>query len=435
MLPVTPVARELAAPVMPLLGGRIRVDRFVAEGGFGRVYQGHHIALDRPVAVKVLKVPPEYGAEARAVFCERFAQEARIIARLDHPAIVRALDFGVVGLSDGETAPYMVLDWIDGVPLADRMAARRAEGRPFDRAEVLGLLAPVMEAIAVAHAQGIVHRDITPRNLMVVETAAGPSLRLLDFGIAKVMEPDAAEARDDTFTHTAMLAFSPRWAAPEQASRGRTGPWTDVHALGLLCTAMLTGERPYRGPTETLYTEIFSAARPSPATFGLDAGAWEPVLARAVALRPDERQPDVASLLRELAAALRPPAPPVRAALPSTAYALAGALLALLLVALGSLVGDRHRGSSPSAPPPAPTSVVAVLAPVEPAVSPVVAPAPAPALRPASERPPAVRAARLLRREGAVPAGRTDPRPMPGVRDEAPTAPARPRIQPMREYP
>lgn len=472
-------ALEHAPAEVPTLDARIRIDRFVAEGGFGRVYKGHHRTLDRDVAIKVLKVPAEYGDVARAMFCERFAQEARIIARLDHPAVVRVLDFGVAAMPDGEAAPYMILDWLDGVTLKDLIAARHREGGAFDRDETLRLLTPVMEAVAMAHAQGIVHRDITPGNLMLVETAAGPSLRLLDFGIAKVMEEGhggRADEPEDTQTHTALLAFSPRWAAPEQAGRGRTGPWTDVHALGLLCTAMLTGQRPYRGTREALFREIFSEPRPTPAAFGVDVGAWEPVLSRALSLRTEARQPDAGALLRELqdavfasaptrvvtvpasvraaAIASAPPVPvpvPVPAAsaprVSPTVYAIGGAVAALVLVALGLSVTARR---APAAPPvaTAPVSLPAVRVDLPVPQAPSLAPAPAPALAPTPAPALAQTAPQALpRRSGgrraavvpafAAPAARvTEPAPEPVM--VAPTTeppPSRRRIEPVRSYP
>ncbi len=461
---MTSAAIEELAPEVPILNSNVRVDRFVAQGGFGRVYQGHHRTLDRPVAIKVLKIPPEFGDAARSLFCERFAQEARIIARLDHPAVVRALDFGVAHLGDGEFAPYMVLDWIDGRPLSKVIPARKAEGARFDRDETLRLLTPVMEAVAMAHAMGIVHRDITPGNLMVVETAAGPALRLLDFGIAKVMDGDDAHAAEDTHTQTALLAFSPRWASPEQASRGRTGPWTDVHALGLLCSAMLTCERPYRGSKEEIFKEIFSERRPTPAAFGVDVGAWEPVLARALSLRPEDRQPDAATLLRELQDAIFASAPtrvvrvpasvraglvaPVAAPPPAephahaTLYAAAGALGALLVVALAAFLLTRR------APTASVSTRVVPVAPTQPAPSPYVAPRVASSPSPAViQEAPSRRAAHPTRR--APPAQANAPIDTPTLVEPAPresppresppretvAAPARPRIQPLREYP
>lgn len=432
----------------------VRVDLFVAEGGFGRVYRGHHLTLDRPVAIKLLKVPEEYSEGMRAIFVERFAQEARIIASLDHPAVVRALDFGVTRDAQGRETPYMILDWIDGQTLHRAIGARRETGRPFDRDETLQLLTPVLEALALAHGRGIAHRDITPGNLMLVDTPAGPALRLLDFGIAKVVDdtrPSQPEARDESHTHTALLAFSPRWAAPEQAARGRTGPWTDVHALGLVCTSMLTGERAYRGSNEALFQEIFSERRPTPASFGVDVGTWEPVLARAVALRPESRQPDAPTLLRELQDALSPGAPtrvlhipaqlraPRRAARePSpTFYVAVGVTLTLVVLAGVLTVASRARAPGPGLPAPAtttrpaaPSPPVAVASPVQqlraaPVVDPPVAPRPAASARrrapPRSAEPPATPAA---------------PDPPVERLPERPADPTltRPRIAPLRDY-
>jgi serine/threonine protein kinase len=433
----------------------VRVDLFVAEGGFGRVYRGHHLTLDRAVAIKLLKVPEEYSEGMRAIFVERFAQEARIIASLDHPAVVRALDFGVTRDAQGRETPYMILDWIDGQTLHRAIGARRDTGRPFDRDETLQLLTPVLEALALAHGRGIAHRDITPGNLMLVETPAGPALRLLDFGIAKVVDdtrPSQPEARDESHTHTALLAFSPRWAAPEQAARGRTGPWTDVHALGLVCTSMLTGERPYRGSNEALFQEIFSERRPTPATFGVDVGTWEPVLARAVALRPESRQPDAPTLLRELQDALSPASPtrvlhiPTQLRAPKSAapgrspsfYVAVGVTLTLVVLAGVLSVATRARSAPPAAvPPPAPTTAPVLSAPVAVVAPPVqqlqaapseVVPAAPRALAPGRRRSPP-----RTTESSPPPAVAEAPPERPAERAAEP-APSRPRIAPVREY-
>jgi len=449
-----PAALATATGELPFVHEHVRVDLFVAEGGFGRVYRGHHLTLDRPVAIKLLKVPEEYSEGMRAIFVERFAQEARIIASLDHPAVVRALDFGVTRDVQGRETPYMILDWIDGQTLHRAIGARRDTGRPFDRDETLQLLTPVLEALALAHGRGIAHRDITPGNLMLVDTPAGPALRLLDFGIAKVVDdtrPAQPEARDESHTHTALLAFSPRWAAPEQAARGRTGPWTDVHALGLVCTSMLTGERPYRGSNEALFQEIFSERRPTPATFAMDVGTWEPVLARAVSLRPESRQPDAPTLLRELQDALSPASPTrvlhipaqlrgpkqiARASSP-TFYVAVGVTLTLVVLA-GVLTLATRRPSTPpavtapapAAPPAAPPRPTEFAPPVQhlqpaPPVDPPVTPRPAGTGR---------RRSTPRNTEAAAPAPSVEPQVEHPVERPAEPAPTRPRIAPLREY-
>ena len=147
-------ARDVSLSDVAGLDARIRIDRFVAEGGFGRVYKGHHRTLDRDVAIKVLKIPAEYGDGA---------PDSRTAAPPAQPP-----------------APSLAPGGGGGPPRRPPPPPRRKEGRLFDRDETLQLLTPVLEAVAMAHAQGIVHRDITPGNLMLVETPTGPALRLLD---------------------------------------------------------------------------------------------------------------------------------------------------------------------------------------------------------------------------------------------------------------
>lgn len=454
-------APAVATSELPTVHEHVRIESFVAEGGFGRVYRGHHLTLDRPVAIKVLKVPEEYSEGMRAIFFERFAQEARIIASLDHPAVVRALDFGVAHDAEGREAPYMILDWIDGRTLHRAISERCEAGRPFDRDEVLLLLAPVMEALAQAHARGITHRDITPGNLMLVDGPTGASLRLLDFGIAKVVDdtrPEPSPTRDESHTHTALLAFSPRWASPEQAARGRTGPWTDVHALGLVCVAMLTGERPYRGTNEGLFQEIFSERRPTPAALGFDVGTWEAVLSRALALRPEQRPPDAGTLLRELQDAMAPaaltrvytvpeslraprPVPPAVEARSPWFYVALGVTLTLLAWTLSFTFATRRPGAL-AAPAPRPVTV-APRVEARPAAMPA-----APAIQPIAVAPSVPTSARAQASPGhrrrvteprsvavdLTPAPTPIPTPAEAPRAEAPDRARGPRIAPIEEY-
>src|SRR4029079_13513941 len=110
------------------LGGRYRVERVVAEGGFAVVYRAQQIALDRPVALKVLKTPPGLGDAARVRFESRFATEARTIAKLQHPYIVDVYDYGVSPMPSGESAPWMALEWLDGETLESELDRRRGGG-------------------------------------------------------------------------------------------------------------------------------------------------------------------------------------------------------------------------------------------------------------------------------------------------------------------
>ena len=171
--------------------GRFEIERRIAEGGFAVVYKARQIALNRPVALKVLKARSASDEVARAEFREKFAAEARTIARIRHPHIVDVYDFAVSPLPNGEQAPWMALEWLEGETLAMRQARRREAGETgLPPREALGLLRPVLEALAHAHDQGVVHRDIKPSNIMIARTAEGESLRVLDFGIAKIVAAD-----------------------------------------------------------------------------------------------------------------------------------------------------------------------------------------------------------------------------------------------------
>lgn len=290
------------------LEGRFAIERVVAKGGFGIVYRGLHLALRKPIALKVLFTPDDLSAPERGLFFEGFTQEARTIASLDHPAIVRVFDFGIARAPNGQDAPWMALEWIEGQTLGEFLKARRGERMP--PAEALAILRPVFQALGFAHEQRVTHRDVKPSNIMLTPERGGARsglvhTRLLDFGIAKEMAPDETVGTGETSTHALVSAFSLPYASPEQKAGMKTGPWTDVHALGLILTEMLTGHQPYPGADRIeIEQRVMSSSRPTPALFGVNVGPWEPILAKAVALRSPDRYRDAGSFLAELEASL-----------------------------------------------------------------------------------------------------------------------------------
>jgi tetratricopeptide (TPR) repeat protein len=199
----------------------------------------------------------------------------------------------------------MALEWLEGETLKQELARRRGRGGRTP-AECLRLLRPAIEAIAEAHDLQIVHRDIKPSNIMLVPMKGGVSPRVLDFGIAKMMAPEDSDASEgETATESTRRAFTVASAAPEQLSGARTGPWTDVYALGLLLTEVLTDQPPLAGrDANERYRLAFAGERPTPRHAGVDVGPWEEVLARALSVRPSDRQRDARALLAELDAAL-----------------------------------------------------------------------------------------------------------------------------------
>jgi eukaryotic-like serine/threonine-protein kinase len=284
----------------PLLGciadRRYRIDRKAGEGGFGTVYAATHMALGALVALKVLRARPDVTEEDRAARVGRFMDEGRVLPRLRHPNIVAALDLGLLQSGPGQPVPYLVMEWCAGSTLRNALA----ESGPLPLPLAWRLFEPIVDAMAFAHGLGVVHRDLKPANVML-DTVAGRTVpRIIDFGIAKVVEDAVHETGLESF-----LACTPAYAAPEQLRGGCTDSFTDVHALALIFTELVSGQRPFgagRGARADL-----RALRPSPATIGVDVGAFEPVIARALALRPGDRHADAEELgdaLRHAACAM-----------------------------------------------------------------------------------------------------------------------------------
>jgi serine/threonine protein kinase len=282
---------------------KYRVDAVAGEGSFGVVYKGWHLVFEHAVAIKFLKVPTHFNTEGRQAFLKKFRDEGKVLSRLGaHSAIVRVFDFGVT--PEG-AIPYLVLEWLEGKPLRQFVEESRARGDAPSELEVLKLLRPVVDALAFAHKQAVVHRDIKPENIFVAETPMGQSAKVLDFGIAKVMHEgqaitEATQALTATFT-----PFSPQWGAPEQfysKQFGATGPWTDVHALGLILLFICTGARAYRGDEYIELALVATAARrPSAQALGGSVSpALERVIAKAVQLKSSDRYANATGLLAEL---------------------------------------------------------------------------------------------------------------------------------------
>ena len=278
-----------------ILENRYRIDACVGEGGFGVVYRATHTTFDEPRAIKLLKVPSHFSGEVRASFVRRFVAEGKLIRKLSevHTAVVGVDDFGAVMLR-GEAVPYLALEWLEGQTLDAYVSSRGA----LVEAEALALLEPVLEALEKAHdgaaGQVIAHRDIKPENLFVTKGSDGrPRLRVLDFGIAKVMQEGDDAARRGTGLTSTFAAFSPVFGAPEQFlpdEHGATGPHTDVHAMGLVLGFALAGRSPYKGKSQgALMLEAIRAKRPTPRALGASVSDELEACARARCRCPQQR--------------------------------------------------------------------------------------------------------------------------------------------------
>jgi serine/threonine protein kinase len=307
---------DLAPDPFELAGTTIenkyRVASVVGDGGFGVVYRGVHKGFGELIAIKCLKLPAAMKESEREHFLDQLREEGRILHKLSRatPSIVQALDVGAFTTAKGVWVPYLVLEWLEGKTLADVLRERRESGKGgFGLREAARILEPAAKALAIAHAQKVAHRDVKPANMFVTDVGGQRTLKLLDFGIAKVLSEYPSFTEALAATRAGPSAFTPRYGAPEQFNkqRGASGPWTDVFALALIFIEMASGERALEGddPTQLYVAAADPSIRPSLAARGVEAPASvERVLSRALAVDPRARYADVESFWSELTQAL-----------------------------------------------------------------------------------------------------------------------------------
>lgn len=285
-------------PLDRLLIGQVIAERYLitgllAKGGMGRVYLGRQISLDRPVVLKVL--PGAKDPEDRPAHQRRFMREAATCARLEHPNTVTIYDYGELDVDqDRVHLFYIAMEYVPGRSLAEVL---KAEGRlPLERA--LRLVWEVGRALREAHDKGVIHRDLKPSNVMVYETVEGESIKVLDFGIAKVLEQSDSEA----ITLDNRIVGSPRYMAPEQILENQASPRSDIYSLGILLYELLCGTVPFSrgGATQTMMAQVHQDV-PAMATHGVPVPeSVELLVMRCLAKRPEERFQDVGHFFNEV---------------------------------------------------------------------------------------------------------------------------------------
>src|SRR5690606_19179777 len=279
---------EVGLPAGTLVGP-YRVVGEAGRGGMGVVYRARRAdgAFEKTVALKLVK----RGMDTDEVLA-RFRRERQVLAGLDHPGIARLLDGGAA--EDGR--PYLAMEYVEGEPITAYADRRRlgVEAR-------LALLERACEAVQHAHRRLVVHRDLKPSNVLVTEDEGGaPRVKLLDFGVAKLLAPDAAEA----MTRTGGGALTPAYAAPEQRRGEAVTTAADVYALGVVLYELLTGARPDETarPPSAAVTPEAAAARGATAERLRRRlrGDLDTIVLKALREEPEARYPSVESLLEDL---------------------------------------------------------------------------------------------------------------------------------------
>jgi tRNA A-37 threonylcarbamoyl transferase component Bud32 len=254
--------------------GHYQITAQLGEGGMATVYQAFDARLERTVAIKVIRVDIFSPVLMKQILA-RFEREAKSLAKLSHPNIVRVIDYG-----EESGVPYLVMEYLPGGTLKDKMHTRV----PWKSA--IRLLLPIARALQYAHEQGIIHRDIKPSNILI--TRSGEPM-LTDFGIAKVIETEQI-TQASALTGTGMAVGTPEYMAPEQW-QGQTSFASDIYALGVVLFEMLTGQKPYIADTPAGIL-IKQASEPPPRPKELVQElpwALENIVLRALQNKPQDR--------------------------------------------------------------------------------------------------------------------------------------------------
>jgi serine/threonine-protein kinase len=277
----------LTLPVARTLDGKYRLDRLIGRGGMGAVYEARDLRLGRLVAVKVM-LGGAFGHESAL---RRFRREAQAVARLSHPNIVALYDFGEL---EGGGA-YLVMELLHGATLRSEM--KRA--RIFAPGEAADWFEQMLDGLAAAHEQGVVHRDFKPENILGVRRTGGSlAVKILDFGLAKIQPLPAASATSHGLTESGVMLGTLAYMAPEQLLGQEVDARADVYAAGVILVEMLTRARPFADGADIRQDYRLPPGVPNHAA--LDA-----VLQRCLAMAPHARFPSAAELRSALVPALR----------------------------------------------------------------------------------------------------------------------------------
>jgi serine/threonine protein kinase len=312
-----------------ILGGKYRIDAQLGAGGMGQVYRATRLSIGDEVAVKILQ--QRFAADQQII--ERFHREARAAAQLKHPNVVTIYDFGAI--ADGMI--YLVMEMIEGKSL--REVIRR--NGVFTPTDVYDILAQICAALNEAHYRKIVHRDLKPENIIVSSTTHGLEVKVVDFGIAKILDSSESENK---LTQTGALIGTPSYMSPEQCQGLPVDGRSDIYSLGIMLYEMLTGITPFNAPTfGSLLLQHISQPPPPMRSINISVPpAIEAVVLQALEKLPASRQQTAYDLAKQFQAALADASQPTSRPQASFYSALESPRTPTQISFSGFYSGDKH---------------------------------------------------------------------------------------------
>jgi len=294
--------------------GRYRIVSEIGRGAMGIVYRGEDEALGRSVAIKTIIASMD--SIEQAGYLARFKQEAKALGGLNHPSIITVFEFG-----DERGVAYLAMEYLQGHEVRDLIDTRK-----LDLAAAVDIAAQVAEGLAFAHSRGVVHRDIKPGNVMVIE---GNRAKIMDFGIARVRTSDLK-------TQTGLMLGSPRYMSPEQVLGRPVDHRSDIFSLGLVLYEMIAGVHPFSGNDvhQIMYQVCNGQAPPPSAANPAVTRSLDIIVARALEKDVAARYQDAAAMAADLRACL----PELAGAGPAPALPQAGAAVGEGTIATATVV-------------------------------------------------------------------------------------------------
>ncbi|MGQ9897308.1 MAG: protein kinase domain-containing protein [Acidobacteriota bacterium] len=270
-----PLASDKPSTVARVVDGKYQIVRLVGRGGMGAVYEAIHTTMQRRVALKILNADLVSNPAA----LERFRREALLSGRLKHPNAITIYDYGMSAIGEA----YIVMEFLEGHSLGQELQ----QAKTLSPLRVVSVLAPVCDAVQAAHAEGIIHRDLKPANIMLEKLRTGETVKVLDFGIAKLAmnNPNLMN-----LTGTGIIG-TPQYMSPEQCQAHRIDGRSDVYSIGIIAYEMLTGKLPFDEPTPlaTVIAQVKQKPKPLRELRPEIPPALEAVVMRALEKSPANR--------------------------------------------------------------------------------------------------------------------------------------------------